>query len=500
MAPRMKKAVPSQATVPSMKDFFNTKLDNNGSQPWGISASEVPATPSTSVASTPTEHLSSTAFSQLAQTQMEDSATPGLGGGGDPANEWPDRQPFSPDRGPPASQPRVSPSEASEKAVGDHSSFPDFFNELASMPSGVGEKAVETLSDMVSDALKKSKNPLHERTNELEAELADVESQVRDGVPPRKSMGVAFGRDKKGGQSEEYKNKQGHAAKRAFREDWGEKRIKVLKETKFKELIYTRSEQEKGEYLPFDIIVDREGGPNRAAAVQAALNYTKACLQMQGMWTQYNEMTKRGEFLYVRKIHKTTFTTAFKLHQEMTAKQPDDTPGKKDEQPAATVRGSSDPAKKGEQPAAKPVKKRNNDGADTETPEPKKQKPLDHALSLARKVKQRYESTHSQFHTIIKLGSSNPDWQRWCTDCSLEPLRAAHQAVQDQRTNFMDDFLTAEVADVKKKYSTGDLEREAKVMAHVLSPLLDAVDLEINVLQNMHQSRHIANARMRAKK
>ena len=55
--------------------------------------------------------------------------------------------------------------------------------------------------------------------------------------------------------------------------------------------------------MALPMVVEREGGwggPAGQNNVLAALSYCKACLAKGGRFTRWNEMTGRGEFLYIR--------------------------------------------------------------------------------------------------------------------------------------------------------------------------------------------------------
>ena len=82
-----------------------------------------------------------------------------------------------------------------------------------------------------------------------------------------------------------------YAQQRAFRQKWVAEQLAQLKRTKSTAEEVKRQELTEGQYEPFDIIVDKEGGSTRLAAVKAAVNYVMCCVKFQkaGMHVQGNK-------------------------------------------------------------------------------------------------------------------------------------------------------------------------------------------------------------------
>jgi hypothetical protein len=110
-------------------------------------------------------------------------------------------------------------------------------------------------------------------------------------------------------------------SQREFRLKWCKIELAkiVVKKTEIEETM--QEEYSQGEYLPFDVIVDREGGPERESAVRAALHYTLCCQRFfkqdhkagNKHFCEYNEMTQRWEFLFLRKGFRENFTKLWRL-------------------------------------------------------------------------------------------------------------------------------------------------------------------------------------------
>jgi hypothetical protein len=110
-------------------------------------------------------------------------------------------------------------------------------------------------------------------------------------------------------------------AQREFRLKWCKMELTKMETIQTEIEENEQSEYSQGEYLPFDVIVDREGGPKRAASVKAALHYALACqrffkqnhMASSKHFCEYNGMTQRWEFLFLRKGYRENFTKLWKM-------------------------------------------------------------------------------------------------------------------------------------------------------------------------------------------
>ena len=107
------------------------------------------------------------------------------------------------------------------------------------------------------------------------------------------------------------------AAKKEFRLNWLKEECGrcTIKKTYLE--AWQVVDEEHGVYEPLERIVWYEGGRESNTAWLAGLNYAAACAALGGKWIQWNDMTKRPELFYVKKIHKTTFRRAWSLMKEM---------------------------------------------------------------------------------------------------------------------------------------------------------------------------------------
>ncbi len=99
----------------------------------------------------------------------------------------------------------------------------------------------------------------------------------------------------------------GYQGQRAFRQRWAAARLEELKLDRTRQSISSTSDASYGEYVPFAILVKKEGGDE--ASFCAARTYALTCLEKNAQgataqkrpWVAFNPMTRRCEFLYMRR-------------------------------------------------------------------------------------------------------------------------------------------------------------------------------------------------------
>ena len=124
-----------------------------------------------------------------------------------------------------------------------------------------------------------------------------------DGISARSAVGQQFNRMMSSSKDKERYGKLSTEGKAQFRAAWASQRLKTIESKYSATEAFTTADTAAGEYLALPMVVEREGGwggPAGQNNVLAALNYCKACLAKGGRFTRWNEMTGRGEFLYIR--------------------------------------------------------------------------------------------------------------------------------------------------------------------------------------------------------
>ena len=259
--------------------------------------------------------------------------------------------------------------------------------------------------------------------------------------------------------------------------------METLMETKVKTQSITKEDREQGEYLPFDVIVDREGGQNRRAALLAAGRYVHKCIRMKSDWIHYNSMTERWEYLYIRKMRQDIFTKHWALHSQMSTVTPAAGAAAAD---GADVARSAQVKNPGAVVEAPPSKK--NKVKDVEKPV-KPLVSLDVALASAKKVKQLYEQATGKATMVRSAVASQAAWV-WANDeKNMAGVCKALRLVETAMTPFAVEFMTSDPKDVRAAYTSADLETRCDEMVKVISPLIKAIDVEVKCLYNMQQGR-----------
>ena len=126
-----------------------------------------------------------------------------------------------------------------------------------------------------------------------------------------------------------------YSAQRAFRIKWCQERLDQIKQ---RECQKSHKQEIKdlveGEYLPVRKIYEAEGMDK--AGMKATTNYVTKCVKFSLMeqtlnghsFMEYNIMTERYEFLYVKKKYKEVFTQAWKMVEKYeSAEQPTEAEG-----------------------------------------------------------------------------------------------------------------------------------------------------------------------------
>jgi hypothetical protein len=236
-----------------------------------------------------------------------------------------------------------------------------------------------------------------------------------------------------------------YANQRAFRMKWLATALEEFSKTKTKKEDQGQVTENQGTFEPFDIIVDREGGEHRPQAVQAALNYTLACIKFHELgqtvgntgtpWMSWNIMTQRWEFMYLKKTYRDWFGTSWSLAitQKTGASALEDTKAA-DAETNPEAEGNPEPETPQKVPPAaakakaKAKVKRELEGDDAETPEvmaaKRAKKELDVFFRKLKALKVDMGTAISTATDILGLISRDPDWA-WAAGPASTPLKEA---------------------------------------------------------------------------
>jgi len=117
----------------------------------------------------------------------------------------------------------------------------------------------------------------------------------------------------------EYEKVLGHRARRAFRLEWAKRTLAILQESKVQSTSSSMIEKEHGSYVPFAVIVKKEGGVGCRSAVEAAVRYCRKCTLLGGRWRLYNHFTERWDFLYIRREYSSIFQKEWVVFLEQSS-------------------------------------------------------------------------------------------------------------------------------------------------------------------------------------
>ena len=151
-----------------------------------------------------------------------------------------------------------------------------------------------------------------------ETELEDI---AENGMSAHGKWGLRFSRSAEG-QTDEHKSKS-CVEKKLFRQDWAKCKLESVRRKKTRSESWTKVDTQKGTYVPFVVLWQREGGRDDPSALSCAVKYARKCVAMGPPWTSYNGMTERCEFLHLVREVSETFTKCWSLcEEEMQSDQP----------------------------------------------------------------------------------------------------------------------------------------------------------------------------------
>ena len=122
----------------------------------------------------------------------------------------------------------------------------------------------------------------------------------------------ALRRDQK--LADEYNLVSGRELRRAFKVEWAKTQLQCVEERKEECNTSSIIEKNYGVYLPFVVIVQKEGGMDCPSSVEAAVRYCRKCCVLGGHWRKFNSFTSRWEYLYIRCEFSSLFEKQWSMH------------------------------------------------------------------------------------------------------------------------------------------------------------------------------------------
>ena len=144
----------------------------------------------------------------------------------------------------------------------------------------------------------------------VDPELEQWKTAASQGFAAHGSMGTKFQRacSMDADLKDKYKHCTTFNEKKEFRQRWASTKYEDCLRVKSQTQSWQDIDEEAGTYECGKIIWDREGGDVYGLA--AARNYITACIHMGAPWVQFNEMTGRQEYLYLKKPRSTFLQSA----------------------------------------------------------------------------------------------------------------------------------------------------------------------------------------------
>ena len=265
-------------------------------------------------------------------------------------------------------------------------------------------------------------------------------------------------------QREKYQTLAGQQGRAAFRAKWSTLKLQqTIKEKPFCQ-DYRVVDTEKGTHLPYEVIVQKEGGAASATARTASMLYIDKCLKMLGAWVSFNAMTERAEFLYIQKIHKESFTQAWSTYTTERSKSGEQPSARA---PAATAATAVPPASARrvapndpEVPVATPAKRKDlGDGENKEKGTVAKQrKQLSHTdklLQHSTKVKGKYHGVMSGAATLVaNIEAGMEDWSWADNPVNVGKLKEFLNGLRSKVDVFGNEILAKDAEDLKQSEET----------------------------------------------
>lgn len=306
---------------------------------------------------------------------------------------------------------------------------------------------------------------------------------MEEGFLARGRIGLRFNRSDDGGQSTEYKELTSNKAKADFRKAWAAAQYQKTILAKEKHCSWQKADERKGTFLPFEVIVDKEGGGSGApgaleAALGAAEKYCTKAAKMGGGWTRYNELTERQEFLYVRYEVSEIFRECWSAY-ERQCEQRDGDVEREEETPKPKAKAKTRP---------KPLA----DATDLDPPGRKKEKSLtsvERATLAATTLKKNLTQFFSQFYSIKHATASDPEW-KWAEQ-TVGDLCQIHKSIDEAMTAWGRSLLALTPKELRR---AGDEEfiREVDAFTAIMHDHLERGLKEVRMLLRMQKGRSAA--------
>lgn len=291
-----------------------------------------------------------------------------------------------------------------------------FKKPLEALQSGMLEEAEKHLSEATHMVHGKQGE---QKQVDLNAKDSLFEAQLKEALQEgdfkvTKALGQRFQRSFRPGseQHAQFKAMKSLEDKTRFRMAWVQSQFDELQKKKVWERSYETIDSQKGEYVPFAVLVAREGG-DRSAEV-AALRYATKCAKMQGRWVSFNPMTERWEYLHVKRQFVELHREAWRQYTEERMSRPTSTLTAADTSMAAMAAGGTAATQQATQKGTARGEHRASQAADDHSKEATDSAKSPHSSAKEKPTKKKTDleralmgasKTKNEFHSVLAKSS-----------------------------------------------------------------------------------------------
>ena len=342
---------------------------------------------------------------------------------------------------------------------------------------------------MLSHALAQTKPAIDDPE---EKELLDC---MINGVDPRTKWGQRFTRSSDGKSQEYFKMTQ--KDKQEFRKDWASKEAKKIKRTRERSQAYQRIDETTGEYVPFSILWQREGGHRDPQALKAAITHATKCVQMGTPWVTVNDMTDRVEYLHLKRTLTERFSHCWSLYEKAMLEDTTEAPAlqQPEQQPPESRAAAASEVKT----PKVPKRTATTPGSEGKHKKPRAKSATEEAMIEAMVVKTSMTAASTRAKALLEAIDQDAAWSRFKTMAEL--VENAVKKIRDGMDSFARAFLSTDSKQLRQLYPDDSvLTIELRKFTSQMTGLVDTLQKEVNAIILMQQANGQAHSAVPAKK
>lgn len=297
---------------------------------------------------------------------------------------------------------------------------------------------------------------------------------AKNGVELRTAAGQRFSREC--GKNDNYRQLSTRQ-KAEFRKQWAVENFQRIKSSKVKSTSLKQTDISRGVYLPFAVIVQKEGNDEQALA--AATRYSESCLKLGHPWHKENKFTGRREYLYIRQEYEESFERSW-VRSEVCEKSNE---GGDMSAPEVNIK-MADKQKRLKSGGGKEKQEGEKDKDKT----PKIKSDLDLAITRAQRTKTAYASTMSSAGALRNNINKKDDWS-WAKGCRLSKELSELLDNLDAlgAEPFASSLLASDMKVVKSQFPQHNLLKETLNFSATADPIIEQLGKLVKRMLGMHR-------------